>query len=100
MIGPCIEPLRVSPETEDVGLSLGAFDLNGVIDWETPEARVNCSRSSTLVRPLAGLGMVRDVLRNKEFYLSRKHEGKATCDDFFRVLLGLLFKTKSNIKGC
>ena len=69
----------MSPETEDVGLSLGAFDLNGVMDWETPEARVNCSRSSTLVRPLAGLGMVRDVLRNKEFYLSRKHEGKATC---------------------
>ena len=90
----------MSPETEDVGLSLGAFDLNGVMDWETPEARVNCSRSSTLVRPLAGLGMVRDVLRNKEFYLSRKHESKATCDDFLGVLLGLLFKTKSNIKGC
>ena len=56
MIGPCMEPFLVSPETEEVGLSLGALDLKGVIDWETPEARVNCSRSSTLVRPLAGWG--------------------------------------------
>ena len=102
VIGPWA-PFLWSPETEEVGdspRSPRGFDLNGVMDWETPEARVNCSRSSTLVRPLAGLGIVRDVLRNKEFYLSRKHESKATCDDFFRVLLGLLFKTKSNIKGC
>ena len=56
VMGPCMDPLRVSPETEDVGLSLGAFDLKGVMDWETPEARVNCSRSSTLVRPFAGWG--------------------------------------------
>jgi len=55
VMGPCMEPLRVSPETEEVGLSLGAFDLKGVMDWETPEARVNCSRSSTLVRPFEGL---------------------------------------------
>jgi hypothetical protein len=53
VIGPCIDPFLVSPDTEEVGLSRGAFDLNGVIDWETPEARVNCSLSSTLVRPLA-----------------------------------------------
>ena len=49
-----MEPfLPVSPETEEVGDSRGALDLKGVMDWETPEARVNCSRSSTLVRPLA-----------------------------------------------
>ena len=51
--------LCCSPETEDVGDDWvgGALDLKGVIDWETPEARVNCSLSSTLVRPLAAKGI-------------------------------------------
>ena len=31
-MGPCMEPFLVSPETDEVGLSLGAFDLNGVMD--------------------------------------------------------------------
>ena len=55
VMGPCMPPFLVSPDTEEVGelASRGALDLNGVIDWETPEARVNCSLSSTLVRPLA-----------------------------------------------
>ena len=45
----------MSPDTEEVGdssLPLG-LDLKGVMDWDTPEARVNCSLSSTLVLPLA-----------------------------------------------
>ena len=48
-------PFLVSPDTEEVGdssLPLG-LDLKGVMDWDTPEARVNCSLSSTLVLPLA-----------------------------------------------
>lgn len=68
-MGPCMEPFlpwgaACSPETEEVGDSRGAFDLKGVMDWETPEARVNCSRSSTLVRPFAehtGLGEAREL---------------------------------------
>ena len=54
VIGPCI-PFLVSPETEEVGDSSlpRGLDLKGVMDWETPEARVNCSLSSTLVLPLA-----------------------------------------------
>ena len=34
----------------------GALDLKGVIDWDTPEASVNCSLNSTLVRPFAVIG--------------------------------------------
>ena len=43
------------PETEASGLGplKDGLDLNGVMLWETPAAKVNCSRSSTLVRPLA-----------------------------------------------
>ena len=52
-MGPCI-PFLVSPETDDVGEACcGAFDLKGVIDWDTPDAKVNCSLNSTLVRPFA-----------------------------------------------
>ena len=52
-------PFLVSPDTEEVGdspLSPRGLDLNGVMDWDTPEARVNCSLSSTLVLPLARMG--------------------------------------------
>ncbi len=50
-------PFLPSPDMEEVGEATGAaFDLKGVMDWDTPEARVNCSLSSTLVRPLAAKG--------------------------------------------
>ena len=53
MLGRCPDWL----ETELLGLASALdLDLKAVILWETPEARVNCSRSSTLVRPLAKLG--------------------------------------------
>jgi len=57
-MGPCIPPFLVSPDTEEVGEACagGALDLKGVIDWETPEARVNCSLNSTFVRPFARQG--------------------------------------------
>ena len=42
-----------SPDMEPLGLLSLGFDLNGVILCDTPDARVNCSLSSTLVRPLA-----------------------------------------------
>ena len=54
VIGP--ETLCLCPETELPGLGSPApeaLDLNGVMDCETPLARVNCSRSSTFVRPFA-----------------------------------------------
>ncbi len=43
------------PETEASGLGPlnDGLDLKGVMLWETPAARVNCSRSATLARPLA-----------------------------------------------
>jgi len=34
-------------------LGLGALVLKGVIPWDTPSGRMNCSRSSMLVLPLA-----------------------------------------------
>ena len=52
VIGP-VMPFLPSPDTELVGDSLGALVLNEVMAWLTPGARVNCSRNSTLVRPLA-----------------------------------------------
>ena len=53
-MGP--ETLCRCPETELPGLGSPAaegLDLNAVMDCETPLASVNCSRSSTFVRPLA-----------------------------------------------
>jgi hypothetical protein len=56
-MGPEVgRPFRPSPDMDEVGEAAGALDLKGVMDCETPEARVNCSLSSTLVRPLAGKG--------------------------------------------
>ena len=49
-------PFRPSPDTEEVGDAAEVFDIlevNPTTLWLTPAASVNCSRSSTLVRPLA-----------------------------------------------
>ena len=61
VIGPEILPLGcpdAPPETELFGLAPGAASLvrlalKAVILCDAPGAKVNCSRSSTLVRPLA-----------------------------------------------
>merc|ERR1719150_2611320 len=57
VMGPEMLCLCPCPETELPGLGSPApdcaRDLNGVIDCDTPDASVNCSRSSTFVRPLA-----------------------------------------------
>lgn len=50
VMGP--EMLCLCPDTELPGLDW-ARDLKGVMDCDTPDASVNCSRSSTFVRPLA-----------------------------------------------
>ena len=42
------------PECEEAGLPRPCLLRNVPIDWETPSARMNCSLSSMLVRPLAG----------------------------------------------
>lgn len=56
VMGPAELGLREAcPETELLGLSVFCVDvlgLNEVILCDTPGASVNCSRSSTLVRPL------------------------------------------------
>ena len=57
MLGRCAE----SPDIDPLGLLAVGFDLNGVILWDTPEARVNCSLNSTLVRPLARYKNVREL---------------------------------------
>ena len=60
-MGPAELGLREAcPETELFGLSVFCVDvlgLNEVILCDTPGASVNCSRSSTLVRPLAKKGV-------------------------------------------
>lgn len=51
-IGPCVgmgEPVCVEPEPAEPDMR----GLNAAIDCETPAARINCSRNSMLVRPLA-----------------------------------------------
>lgn len=61
VMGPAELGLREAcPETELFGLSVFCVDvlgLNEVILCDTPGASVNCSRSSTLVRPLAKKGV-------------------------------------------
>lgn len=56
-------------DTELLGL---LFALNGVMLCDTPSARMNCSRNSTLVRPFA-------AFCNFDFHLaSRKKKGEET----------------------
>lgn len=52
MIGPC-GVRSDDAEEPDAGLEADVFGLNAVIVCETPSARINCSRSSMFVRPLA-----------------------------------------------
>ena len=40
-------------ELPEYELPLGLFDTKPAMDWLTPAANVNCSRSSTFVLPLA-----------------------------------------------
>lgn len=42
-------------------LERGVRGLNAAMLWDTPSAKINCSRSSMLVRPLAACGGVRCV---------------------------------------
>ena len=64
VMGPIM--LNLWPEllaTDASGLAplIDILGLNVAIPWETPGAKVNCSRSSTLVRPLA------EINKNKHF---------------------------------
>lgn len=57
VMGPVAElgdlVLQEADELPEWELPLGLLETNGLMDWLTPCARMNCSRSSTLVRPLA-----------------------------------------------
>jgi len=56
MIGPMtLSRWPELPETELSGLAplMDIFGLKEAMPWDTPGAKVNCSRSSTFVRPLA-----------------------------------------------
>lgn len=59
VIGPALE----ATESDLCWLGEGLdFGLNADIVWDTPSARINCSRSSILVRPLAvSLGNKKNV---------------------------------------
>jgi hypothetical protein len=58
VMGPAVpekEPRWPEPPWLDTAVVLGlGLDLKAVMLWETPSAKMNCSRSSMLVRPLAG----------------------------------------------
>lgn len=58
VMGPAVlekEPRWPEPPWLDTLVELGlGLDLKAVMLWETPSAKMNCSRSSMLVRPLAG----------------------------------------------
>lgn len=57
VMGPVAElgdlVLQEADELPEWELPLGLLETNGLMDWLTPCARMNCSRSSTFVRPLA-----------------------------------------------
>ena len=48
-----LEPERGVPAEEAPFRRGVPLDTNPAIDWETPSAKMNCSRSSMFVRPLA-----------------------------------------------
>jgi hypothetical protein len=69
VMGPADMLLRGPPDTEEPGLSATeglSLVLKGVMDCETPEARVNCSLNSTLVRPFAAWGKGQGMCGCKE----------------------------------
>lgn len=55
-MGPATDWERCDPAELPPGLALG---LNAVILCDTPSAKMNCSRSSMFVRPLAAIQHVR-----------------------------------------
>lgn len=59
MIGPC-GVRSDDAEEPDAGLDADVFGLKAVIVCETPSARINCSRSSIFVRPLAVIVIMQD----------------------------------------
>lgn len=48
-----IQTFVIGPEVGNCPSLIGVFDLKAVIAWLTPSAKINCSRNSMLVRPLA-----------------------------------------------
>lgn len=52
VMGPATDWVRCGPAELTPGLALG---LNAVILCDTPSAKMNCSRSSMFVRPLAAI---------------------------------------------
>jgi len=52
VMGPATDWVRCDPAELAPGLALG---LNAVILCDTPSAKMNCSRSSMFVRPLAAI---------------------------------------------
>lgn len=55
-------------EEPEAGLEADVFGLNAVIVCETPSARINCSRSSMFVRPLAVFVILRNERGDIEEY--------------------------------
>lgn len=49
-MGPCV---GMGDDWGDVDLDVGRFDRNAVIACDAPSGKMNCSRNSTFVRPLA-----------------------------------------------
>lgn len=62
MIGPC-GVRSDDAEEPDAGLDADVFGLKAVIVCETPSARINCSRSSIFVRPLAVIAICRKMVK-------------------------------------
>jgi hypothetical protein len=67
VIGPAVlekDPRCPEPPWLDMEEVLGLdFALNAVMLCDTPSARMNCSRSSMLVRPLAGVRVGREGVK-------------------------------------
>lgn len=61
-----VVPIRTVPDGLDIELlGLGALVLKGVIPCDTPSGKMNCSRSSMFVLPLANYGIVQDSINQK-----------------------------------
>ena len=92
VMGPVTPPFLPSPDTEDVGEAWGgAFVLKEVMAWLTPGARVNCSLSSTLVRPLAG------KKKGHGLVFTQRKIGTPECEAWKYICLNRSLKQKLNM---
>lgn len=90
------------PETELLGLvsvALEGLALKAVILCETPEAKVNCSRNSTFVRPLAVKRLGKHISLTKKIIVIQKNRELFPPFQQFSFVAKNMVKTPKKLDG-